>query len=255
MDSVEEGSVMSDLSVTCTLWVGPHNRGKNRVYSPIYISRLKDMLLKHTISHKDLDFVCFSNLPKSEFREDIRVIPLQEGWPVWWAKLECFRPGVDLERRILALDIDQLIVGHMDSIIDFPATLALSDYWGYSHFDSIKKAIESHKKKRDCKLIPIYSSDAIVYNRGECDTLFTEFKPEYMYVYCGDQDWVAACLGPTIRRFPRSWGRKISKRDRGDTPLVLGDTKLIACHPVKNHQLREYGYIYADRIWCGDVPC
>jgi len=207
-------------------------------------------------STKELDFVCFSNVPAKQFRNDIRVIPLEKDWPAWWSKIECFRPGVDLEKRVLALDIDMLIVGDMNSIIDFDAPVALADYWSYSKFFSTKQAIHRVQKTRHQELIPIYSSDAIVYDKGECDCIYTDFNPAvHIDRYCGDQDWMAVCLGKDRPKFPRNWARKLCKQDRGPDPIDITHKRMIACHPVKNHLLEEMGYTYADRIWKGQVRC
>lgn len=239
---------MADISVICALWSGNFKGGRSRMYSPVYISRLKDMLTKHTT--KELDFVCFSNWPKREFREDIRVIPLERHWPAWWSKVEMFRPGMDLENRVLAMDIDVIIVGDMDEIIDFDAELAIADYWAYSGFRSKRVAIDRSKRKKDgLILIPQYSSDVIIYNRGMCERLYTEFDPKYMGVYCGDQDWVAACMGNHLPMFPRTWMRRLQKYDR--ELHSFGETKLIACHPVKNHDLRRRGFGPLADIWEG----
>jgi len=231
--------------------VGPHYAGANRVYSPVYVHRLKDMLQRHTVL--DLDFVCFTNVSKDEFRSDIRVIPLEKDWPVWWAKLESFRPGLDLADRVMSLDLDMLIVGDMDSMINYPHPVALCDFWSYSAFHSTAQAMARLRAKRNCTLIPVYSSDVLVYDRGACDCLYMEFTPDAMLEYCGDQDWIAAVMGTELPKFPRRWARKLHKRDMGSSPIAAGQARTLACHPIKNHQLALSGYTYADRIWRGVV--
>jgi hypothetical protein len=225
-----------------------------RQYSPVYVSRLKDMLALHT--KKEMDFVCFTNLPKREFRGDIRIIPLEKQLPGWWSKLEMFRPGLDVEKRVLALDIDMLIVGDIDMMINFPAPIAFTDFRSYATFSDKPKVVDSYfSKKGFGKFVTCYSSDVIAFDRGSLDCLFTDFKSEYMTVYRGDQDWMGDCLGKKLPKFPRAWARKMSTQDQGSRPLHIGQAKVIGCHPVKNHQLATSGYTYADRIWKGEVPC
>ena len=237
------------LSIVCVLWIGKWKPiGKNRVYNVDYVSRLKDMVSKNT-SH-DFDFTCFTNLPKEDFRKDIQVYQLQNNWPAWWSRIEVFKKDISLNKRILNLDIDLLITGDLDPIIESPFDITMFNYWSFSTFKNSKMAIRKANKLKHCKLVPRYSTSCMVFDHGKFTDLYDDFKEEYINKYCGEQDYINDYLGRGIKTFPLSWGRKIRKKDKG----VLFDpkgAKIIWLHPLKNHQLLDHGFIGADQIWKG----
>jgi len=57
-------------------------------------------------------FVCLSDVDVP----GVETIPLKYDWPGWWAKLEVFRPDLDLGNFLLT-DIDNAIVGPLDDIL------------------------------------------------------------------------------------------------------------------------------------------
>jgi hypothetical protein len=59
-----------------------------------------------------VSFGCLSDTPI----EGVDCIPLRHNWPGWFAKLELFRP--DLGGRFLYTDLDNLIVGPLDDILE-----------------------------------------------------------------------------------------------------------------------------------------
>ena len=208
-----------------------------------------DMVRKHT--SYEVHPVCLSNVPAEEFRDDIEIIPLQHDWPIWWAKIEMFNPDLPLQDRVLSLDIDQIVVGDLDELIEYPVPIGIMNYWSYSTYASAEIAIRKTREKWKSILIPKYSSDAIIFDKGMCAPIYDQFNRDIMLLYYGDQDWIAACLGPNLPKFPKEWGRKMKKRDRGDGSIKFGPVKLLACHPIKNHQMLENGYIYMDQLWRG----
>jgi hypothetical protein len=242
---------MSDLTVICALWVGDWKgvgRTDNRQYTPIYAERLKDMVARHT--SYEFDFMCLTNLPADRFREDIIVHPLERPWPAWWAKMEAFNPDLPVGERVLMLDLDLLVVGDLDEVIEWEGDFGIYDYWAMSGFATTQKAIKTAKTKKGCELIPNYSSDMIVFDRGARNELYTELGDEEIKRFCGDQDWIGWRM-PREEMFPEVWTRKLKKSDRGPDPVDFGNAKTIACHPIKNHMLADKGYQYADAVWRG----
>jgi hypothetical protein len=60
-------------------------------------------------------------LPEAEFVvlsdkriANVKCVPLVEGWPGWWSKMELFRP--DLEGDILFMDLDTVVQGPLQEI-------------------------------------------------------------------------------------------------------------------------------------------
>jgi hypothetical protein len=205
----------------------------------------------------EVDPVCMTNLSPDLFRKDIRVIPLRHGLPAWWSKIEMFDSRLETEDRIVCFDIDLLVVGNIDEIIEHPADFALYDYWSLSTFKkagyTARGAVKRAQRLKGKRLLPIYSSDVIVMDRGARSQIYENFKPQIMEMYCGDQDWIAAHLGRNEAKFPGGWTRKMRK---GDRKLIPGhdfkDLKTIACHPIKNHQLRAKGFEYFANLWEGE---
>jgi hypothetical protein len=87
------------ITVACVL------RGGG-IYNAGHVQKLRDMCEVHLPAHR---FVCLSDL-----NPDCEVIPLTDRWPGWWSKLELFKlPG-----PVLFFDLDTVITGSMDEIID-----------------------------------------------------------------------------------------------------------------------------------------
>ncbi len=95
-------------------------------YPPDYVNRLHNMCRRHT--SRPFDFVLFAG-PDAEARRheihpDIKIV--QTGLPYWWSGMNAFRadaPGVETD-TLLYLDLDQVIIGSLDDILDLPYDLA-----------------------------------------------------------------------------------------------------------------------------------
>jgi hypothetical protein len=111
--------------------------GTNLVYTADYVNRLYNSCLRNTTI--PFDFVLYTG-PQAEkpgrldgINPAIKIVPV--GLPYWWGKLVFFQkdpPGIRTD-RILYLDLDQVIVGTLDDIIDFPSDFACMK--GYPSFD------------------------------------------------------------------------------------------------------------------------
>lgn len=83
------------LTVACVLKSGG-------IYDATWVARLKAGVARHLpIEHR---FVCLSDIDVPCER-----IPLVNGWPGWWSKMELYR----LDGPVLALDLDTAIVGDL----------------------------------------------------------------------------------------------------------------------------------------------
>ena len=77
-------------------------------FRPEHVLKLRRMVAKHAPAHL-YDFVCLTD---SEV--DCQAVPLTEGWPGWWSKMELFKlPG-----PLLYLDLDTIIVGDLVPILE-----------------------------------------------------------------------------------------------------------------------------------------
>ena len=87
-------------------------------YHPGHVYRLKRMLDRHLPEH---EFVCLTDMHgvPSPWRRE-----LEHGWPKWWAKMECFRPGL-FTGPVLYLDLDSDVVGSLADLASYYGPLAL----------------------------------------------------------------------------------------------------------------------------------
>lgn len=92
----------ADVTVLCTQG-GP--------YTPAHVVRLKRMLDRHAPAYDR--FVCLTHEPQSAFPDDVYALPLFQGWPGWWNKIEFFRPGLFNTARAVSFDLDVLIIADL----------------------------------------------------------------------------------------------------------------------------------------------
>jgi hypothetical protein len=88
--------------------------------------------------------------------------------PSWWAKIDLFEPG-RFEGRVLYLDLDTVIVGALDALVQRKGLLHLQD-WGWR--------------------TPTYGSGVMVWDAGEHAEAFTQYTPMVPHAFRGDQDWL-----------------------------------------------------------------
>ena len=70
-------------------------------------------------------FVCLTDQP---FESDgIECIALQENWPVWWSKIEAFRPGL-FTGTVLLCDLDTVLCGDASALAR-PGLAAMEDHF------------------------------------------------------------------------------------------------------------------------------
>ncbi len=79
------------------------------VYTTEYVNILYEKFKKNI--SEDIEFLCLSDCEDS-----IGYTPLKYSWAGWWSKIELFRP--DIKDDILYLDLDSIICGNLDDIIN-----------------------------------------------------------------------------------------------------------------------------------------
>lgn len=109
--------VTPPLTVACVLHVPATGRCD---YDAGYVDKLRKAVTRHLPTpHR---FVCLTNIDVPCER-----IPLAHGWGHWWAKLELFRPDLDLG-RVLYFDLDTVIVGELSEIAGRQRLTLLADF-------------------------------------------------------------------------------------------------------------------------------
>ena len=184
----------SRVIVCCVKW--------GTKYPPLYVNRLRNMVARH-LSHAH-EFVCLTEDPAG-LATDIRTLALPGGPIGFWNKISLFRrdlfePGA----TIVYLDLDLVIVGAIDFLLEQPGGLVVIRDWG-----TIRGA---------------FNSSVMRFNAGEYSFVHDHFHPRAEEIvasgrFNGDQDWIAAEV-PDAKSFPA--GKILSyKRDLNSNALPL----------------------------------
>jgi hypothetical protein len=191
--------------------------------------RLKAMVERQlTIPHR---FVCLSNVCVPCER-----IPLTEGWPGWWSKLELFKH--DLGERVLYLDLDVLVTGSLDELVNFPENMGVMP----PHHVLLGEPAPRSRPG----LIARYQTSCMVWSRGIGREFFEYFEPHQMARLNGDQDWLAH-VDPDIPVMPVEWFRKLRQCTQGPPEGV----KVVLSMPWKN-DAAAVKFPWVKKLWQGD---
>ena len=105
------------------VWVGPGS-ANHAPYDETWIQKLQNAIGRHYKGEHR--FVCLTD---REHIDGVETIKLEHNWPVYWSKLELFKPG-QFDGPVIYMDLDVLITGDItefatprDSIV------MLTDYY------------------------------------------------------------------------------------------------------------------------------
>lgn len=144
-----------------------------------YVAKLRAMVARNLSAPHT--FICLSDdyrrhAPRHDSRERDFIHELPEpgfgipGLVGWWAKLYLFSPMRFAPRtRVLFLDLDTVIVGSLDALVESKGILHLAD-WGWTKND--------------------YGSGVMVWDAGEHEEIWTRYTPDVPQRFRGDQDWM-----------------------------------------------------------------
>ena len=167
-------------------------------YDMSHVERLAEQVEKHLTLPHDFSLITVSDKPG------------------FWAKVDLFQPGW-CKNRTLYLDLDTTIVGSLDEIAEFP-----------HQFASIK----------DYQHPLTMNSSVMVWDAGEGDAIYNNFRPAVMKQFHGDQGWISHTM-PGAARFPREWC--VSYRQSvQSTGIVPDDARVVVWHgQPKPWQVKE----------------
>lgn len=197
------------ITVAC-VWVRGHVP-----FTAEYVFRLRDMARRHVgRAHR---FVCLTDRP--EELPSIETLPCQcpPGCKGWWAKISLFSPALKFTGRILYLDLDVLLLGGLDEIIDYPAPFALAadgapNFHGHGALRVVKR----------------FNSSVMVWDAGEHPEIYTDWTPADAARLWGDQDWIGE-TAPWAAAMPLAWTPRIS-----EGPPWPPEAKVVLCKKPKN---------------------
>lgn len=222
------------LTVAC-VWV----RGEVP-YTPEYVWRLRAMVRRW--SDRPVRFVCLTDQP--ELIADVETMPAipPEGAFAFWTKMQLFNPALGFRGRVLALDLDSLIVGPLAPIVDWPAPFVMATDCLTDVGDGEPQLGNVDRFGR--ALIQKFQGSVMVWNAGAHADLYTEWTPDVAARLSTDQDWIGERY-PNAAVLPLSWTPRISQIQEGPIPR---EAKIIFCKKPKNHVAAEQ-MPWVDAIW------
>ena len=207
---------MHDLTVACVYWEGNFRK---RNFAPGWALRLKSMTERYIRS--DFDFVVITNVPH-KFPAHVRTIPLVEGLPGWWAKINLFDPLLDIGQRILYLDLDVLLINDLTPLIEYSTPAIRGCFSG-----------KPTTKPDDMGQVIRYNSSVMLWDRGQLSDVYTEFSSSAISKFRGDQDWLGSVY-PSLNLFPDKWIVKLRSLRKVNPLRTPGDIKVVLSMPWKN---------------------
>lgn len=194
------------VTVASFLWFDPQGEhNSDYIYGPEDVRLLRRMVDRHlTVPH---EFVCITDQP--EAFDDIRTVRLDPAVRVpglIFDKLMTFHPeaGVLIGSRILTMDLDCVVVGNMDRLVQRDEPLVLWRNPGRQPWANP----EGKGKTR-----ALYNTSMVLLNAGTRPDIWTRFKPRNRG---GDQDWVSEMVGADCPYWDGSDG--VYRLGRLDTP-------------------------------------
>lgn len=96
-------------------------------YGPTYVNRLYSMVARNT--KRDFRFVCFTE-NREGIDEQVECRPLPYHLHGWWCKIPLFAPPYCLgDEQIVAIDLDVVITGNIDFILDWRGDFCALATW------------------------------------------------------------------------------------------------------------------------------
>jgi len=190
---------MSARATVCCVWVRA-----NVPYTAEYVVRLAAMVRRWI--DRPYRFVCLTDRPEAlpAAVETVR-IPWAGDLPGWWAKVGLFDPALGLTGRVLALDLDVVIVAALGPILDYPAAFALAPHAG------------TFAGRDGRSVVPRFNSSVMVWEGGTETDLYTRWSPAVARRLWGDQDWIGE-QRPDAVTLPAEWFPRISTIGAGPVP-------------------------------------
>ncbi len=98
-------------------------------YGPEYVNTLYAMVQRN-VQMTGFDFVCFTDNPAG-IHPHIRTAPLPYDAPKWWGKMGLYMPTVPgiRTKRLLFLDLDNVIAGPLDNLLSYNGDFAMARDW------------------------------------------------------------------------------------------------------------------------------
>lgn len=201
-----------DFTLVCLLIRG------NQPYTSDYVAKLQSMVRRHTT--KPFKTVCLTDGSFDLPPDVMPIIITPSPGRAWWSKLQMFRLCMPFTGRVLYLDLDVLVVGGLDEIIDYPADFAIAPC-----------SAVGWKGRGAKRAVKRYNSSVMVFDAGSRPQFFSNFTIEDTRILWGDQDLLGR-MSPNEKTFPPEWTVRLSQ---GNPDTWHAETKIVLSIHEKPH--------------------
>ena len=186
-----------------------------------YVLKLRSMVARHL--PQEHRFVCLTDRPSLFRNSSVNTVEVPSpslGTFAWWRKLNLFDSQIEelQSGRCMYLDLDTLIFNSLVPILDFNAGFALAP-----------DDAPNFKGKGGRVTVKKFNSSVMVWNGGEQNDLYDEFKLSVTNRLWGDQDWIGE-RKPEAVAMPLAWFPRLSQCPDGPTH----EAKVLLCKKPKN---------------------
>lgn len=213
------------LTVAC-VWV----KG-NVPYSAEYVARLQRMVARHVSA--PYRFVCLTDRPDA-LPTDVESMTITR-YPRlfgWWSKLALFTPG-RFSGRVLYLDLDSLVVGSLDAVVQYRSSFALVPDAG-----QFQPSTKHRVVRRFNSSVMVWDAD------GRTDRIWDQWSLDVAKELWGDQDWIATVM-PEADTMPIAWFPRLSAIQGGPVPAEA--VVVLAKKPKPSEAALRWPWV--DAIW------
>jgi hypothetical protein len=189
-------------------------------YTPEYVRRLFVMCQRYV--KRSFAFCCLTDQPMAM---PDGVMPIQvhrlEGCFAFWTKLQLFHVLQYWGGRILYIDLDSVIVNSLDAIIDYPASLALTE-------DAQPSAATDRYGRQ---IVKRFNSSVMAWDGGTHTDLWDLWTLSDAQRLSTDQDWIAE-RALDAAQMPASWFPRASVV----SPPWTSDAKVVLAKKPKGFE-------------------
>jgi hypothetical protein len=167
----------------------------------------------------DFEFYCLTDMPNEFTNKNINKVTLQHNWPIYWSKMELFKPGVfPIDSNIFYIDLDTLITNDITDIATYD-----TNFLGMRDFNTLNLLSSGLLKYK-------YNTSHYIYNTFLLDPI------RWMKCRGGDQEAIHLILKETPEYmqdiFPRRMGEFINhcyKPEAPHAPVKIDEHINIVC--------------------------
>jgi hypothetical protein len=213
---LEEKSVQNNIDLVTVICVRFGN-----LYGRDYVEKLRNMVSRNlTVPYK---FVCLTD--DHHPIEGVQTIyqPNAGYRKGWWHKVHMFDPFLPVSGRLLYFDLDVVIHGNIDKLVQSYNT----EFVGIRDFN--RKFHSGWKYLNSSIMTWIHGTQSEVWLQFQKD-------PNVAQKFMGDQDWIWKLCKDKIKFFPEEWiqSYKWEIRSRNDLSQHQGKRKF----KIDDHQIR-----------------